>query len=59
MFIKILEGCIACGVCESISPEVFTVMDTSVADNSQVPGHEDECREAADACPVNVIKIEE
>ncbi len=59
MHVKIIEGCIACGVCESISPEVFTVLDTSVADNAQVPGREDECREAADACPVNVIKIEE
>ncbi len=59
MHVNIVEGCIACGVCESISPEVFTVLDTSIADNSFVPGHEDECREAAEACPVSVIKIEE
>jgi ferredoxin len=59
MYVKIIDGCIACGVCESITPEVFTVTDTSVADNSQVPGQEDACREAADACPVSVIKIEE
>lgn len=59
MHVRILEGCIACGVCESISPEVFTVLETSEPDNSQVPGHEDDCREAAEACPVSVIKIEE
>lgn len=59
MHVKIIEGCIACGVCESISPEVFTVLDTSVVDNTHVPGQEDACREAAEACPVNVIVIEE
>jgi ferredoxin len=59
MHVKVVDGCIACGVCESITPEVFTVLETSVVDNSQVPGHEDECREAAEACPVSVIKIEE
>lgn len=59
MYVNIIEGCIACGVCESLCPEVFTVLETSVADNAQVPGHEDACREAADACPVSVIKIEE
>jgi len=59
MHVKIIEGCIACGVCESISSEVFTVLDTSVVDNAHVPGREDACREAAEACPVNVIVIEE
>lgn len=59
MQVKIVEGCIACGVCESLCPEVFTVFDTAVAENSKVPGFEIECREAAAACPVSVIKIAE
>lgn len=59
MFVRIVEGCIACGVCESLCPEVFTVLETAEADNMQVPGHENECREASAACPVSVIKIEE
>lgn len=59
MHVSILEGCIACGVCEALSPEVFTVLETSVVDESQIAGHEDACREAADACPVSVIKINE
>ena len=59
MQIKIIEGCIACGVCESLCPEVFTVRDEAEADNTHVPGHELECRDAAAACPVSVIKIEE
>ncbi len=59
MRVEIVSGCIACGVCESISPEVFTVMEVSEVDNTQVSGHEDDCREAAEACPVSVIKIYE
>jgi len=59
MQVKIIEGCIACGVCESICPEVFTVTDTSVAKQEAVPGQEAACRDAAKACPVDVIKIEE
>jgi len=59
MYVKIVAGCIACGACESICPTVFTVYDTAEADNTQVPGYEMECREAANACPVSVIKIEE
>jgi ferredoxin len=59
MQVTIVEGCIACGVCESLCPEVFRVIDTAEADNAQVPGHELECREAATACPVSVIKIQE
>jgi ferredoxin len=59
MQVKIVAGCIACGACESICPTVFTVYDTAEADNSNVPGYEADCREAANACPVSVIKIEE
>ena len=59
MQVKIVPGCIACGVCESLCPEVFTVLDTSIANNENVPGREAECREAADACPVSVILLEE
>lgn len=59
MQVKIVAGCIACGACESICPTVFTVYDTAEADNSNVLGYEADCREAANACPVSVIKIEE
>jgi ferredoxin len=59
MYVRIVEGCIACGVCESICPNVFTVHDTAEADNTELPGFENEVREAASACPVSVIKIEE
>jgi len=59
MFVKILPGCIACGVCESLCPDVFTVFDSCTANNEKVPGNEAACRDASAACPVDVIKIEE
>lgn len=59
MQVKIVAGCIACGACESICPTVFTVYDTAEANNANVPGYEADCREAANACPVSVIKIQE
>jgi len=59
MYVRIVEGCIACGACETICPSVFTVFDSAIADNAQVPGFEQDCRDAAKVCPVSVIKIEE
>lgn len=59
MYVSIVQGCIACGACESICPEVFTVYDTAQANIERVPGFEAECREAAACCPVSVIRIEE
>lgn len=59
MQVNIVAGCIACGACESICPTVFTVYDTAEANNANVPGYEADCRDAANACPVSVIKIAE
>lgn len=59
--VKIIEGCISCGLCEGICPNVFRMDDDGMAvvykqpdasDNSQV-------QEAAQNCPVSVIKISE
>ncbi len=58
MHVEVIEGCIACNVCESICPEVFTVRDVSMADNANVIGNEQACLEASRACPVDVIKIQ-
>ena len=60
MKVEILPGCISCGLCESINSEVFTVDDeTAHVNQSKIFGHEDDCREAAEQCPVSVIKIHE
>lgn len=58
MNVKIEDGCIACGACESICEAVFSVEDVVVVNQSAVPDNIDCVKEAADACPVGVIVIE-
>jgi ferredoxin len=56
------ETCIGCSTCEGICPDVFemTDEDKAAAKVDEVPAAlEDDCREAADACPVDAISIEE
>lgn len=54
------EGCIVCNACEDICPEVFSVTDetTVIKDGVDVSEYEDEIIEAAESCPVEVIKYE-
>ncbi len=53
------EGCTACGLCESICPEVFVVEDeATVIEGADFGPHEDGIIEAAESCPVEVIKYE-
>jgi ferredoxin len=53
--------CAGCGVCFDVCPEVFEMKD----DKAEVkvcpipPEAETSCREAADQCPTEAIKIEE
>ena len=59
MKVKIEEGCIACGACESVCDEVFVVEDTVTVNEANIAGNEDAVREAAEVCPPGVIVIEE
>ena len=53
------EDCISCGSCEGICPEVFYVTDRSnVRDGVNLNDFEAGIKEAAAACPVEVIKFE-
>lgn len=53
------EGCTACGLCQDICPEVFTVEDqASVIEGADLNAFEDKIKEAADNCPVEVIQYE-
>lgn len=55
------QGCIGCGLCESMCPEVFEMRDDGVAHvkiDPVPPESEQDCRSAADSCPVSVITIE-
>lgn len=58
MKVKIEDGCIACGACESICDAVFSIEDTAVVNEAAVDANEDCVKEAADACPVGVIVVE-
>lgn len=58
MNVKIEDGCIACGACESICDAVFSVEDIAIVNQSAVADNIDCVKEAADACPVGVIVIE-
>ncbi|MBC8366828.1 ferredoxin [bacterium] len=55
------EGCTVCNLCEDTAPEVFEVTDDSclVREGVNFNDHEDEIREAAEGCPVEIIMIED
>jgi ferredoxin len=55
------SGCIGCGLCESICPEVFRLDDEGLAEayDEVTPSNEESALEARDSCPVSVISIEE
>lgn len=53
-------GCITCGKCEFIAPEVFEVLAVAYVKKDVEPERYQELiKEAAKACPVQVIKYEE
>lgn len=54
------EGCTACGLCEDICPEVFKVEDiATVIEGVNFADFEENIKEAAESCPVEVIKYTE
>lgn len=59
--VRIVPGCISCGSCEAICPKVFEVTDIAhVKPYGSVNDEDIELiKEAADMCPVSVIKVDE
>ena len=60
------DGCISCGVAESICPEVFKLPDNidvnspnTVIEGANLSSFENKIKNAAESCPVNVIMYEE
>jgi ferredoxin len=53
-------GCITCGACEFIEPDVFQVTDIChVKKDAKLKEHKENIKQAAQACPVQVITYEE
>ena len=59
MKVTINDSCIGCGACESICDSVFHVEDQAEVVESAVAGNETDVKEAANACPVGAIEVEE
>lgn len=52
------EGCTSCGLCSDICPEVFKMEDIStIIDGVNFSNFEKQIKEAAESCPVEVIKF--
>jgi ferredoxin len=54
------EGCTLCGLCESTCPDVFFLGDESaeVNEDADLDVNENGVEEAAENCPVEVIRFE-
>ena len=55
------DGCISCGLCVSICPEVFRMGDDGLAEVYVDPiptSAENSALEAKEGCPVSVITVE-
>lgn len=56
--VEIVPGCISCGTCESLCPEVFEVREVAYVKPGVDPAkHSADVLEAAEMCPVSVIKV--
>jgi ferredoxin len=54
------DGCTACGLCSDLCPEVFVLKDVAtVVEGINYSDYEESIKEAADSCPVEVIKYSE
>ena len=51
------DGCTSCGMCADICPDVFEMPDLAeVKDDADFSANEDDIKDAAESCPVEVIK---
>lgn len=58
MTVKVNDGCIGCGACESICEAVFSVSDKADVNEAAVADNIDCVKQAAESCPVGAIEIE-
>ena len=56
--IKVAEGCISCGNCAALCPDLFELKEKSVPKKPEIGDSELACaKDAAEQCPVSVIHI--
>jgi len=54
------EDCTACGVCADICPDVFEIKDIApILEGVNFSDYEAQIKDAAESCPVEVIKYSE
>ncbi len=58
MNVKVEDSCIACGACEAVCGDVFSVEDVAKVNAANVAANEDAVKEAAESCPVGAIVVE-
>ena len=54
------DGCISCGLCINVCPEVFSYNENDISEaiKGDIPSDVvDKAEEAKDACPVSVIEL--
>ncbi len=55
----IIEGCISCGLCNELAPEVFRMEEVAVVNEGvNYSNFEAEIKESAESCPTEVIKYQ-
>lgn len=59
MKVSILDTCTGCGACATINPDIFEVDEIAHVNQENVEENEIDCYDAAQACPVNAIQIED
>lgn len=50
--------CIGCGACAATAPDLFEMGDDNKAKVKQAESDSDSAKSAAEACPVDAIKVE-
>jgi len=57
--VKVFPGCIGCGMCQALAPQVFKVTEVShIKEGVDYKKYKHEIDQAIDSCPVHVIEYE-
>lgn len=54
-----IRGCIGCGVCSSLKPEIFKVDEDGMAEINYQDAKEEDVEEVSKKCPVGAIIVKE